>query len=89
MATVGTFEIIAGTAVLVAVIATIAMMIAGSVRIAYRACVEEERQKARREMMRRAERIGRMRAREIVRHAEFRVEIVPVNESDIRWGGMK
>ena len=63
----------------------ILIMIAGSIRIAANARIEEERRKARAELIRRANRIAEVRAREIVRHAQFSVRIVPVNESDIKW----
>lgn len=63
----------------------ILIMIAGSIRVAANARIEEERRKARAELIRRANRIAEVRAREIVRHAQFSVRIVPVNESDIKW----
>lgn len=63
----------------------IILMIAASIRVAANARIEEERRKMKAELIRRANQIAEVRAREIVRHAQFSVRIVPINESDIKW----
>ena len=63
----------------------ILIMIAGSIRIAANARIEEERLRMQAELIRRANAVGEQRAREIVRNSRFTVRIVPVNESDIKW----
>lgn len=64
----------------------ILIMIAGSIRVAANARIEEERLRMQAELIRRANAVGEQRAREIVRNSRFSVRIVPVNESDIQWG---
>lgn len=63
----------------------ILIMIAGSIRVAANARIEEERLRMQAELIRRANAVGEQRAREIVRNSRFTVRIVPVNESDIKW----
>lgn len=79
-------DLILGAAVCLIAWGAILLMIAGGFRIAANARIEEERRRARAELIRRANRIAEARAREIVRHAQFSVRIVTVNESDISWG---
>ena len=79
-------DLILGGIVCVIAWGAIILMIAASIRVAANARIEEERRKARAELIRRANQIAEVRAREIVRHAVFTVKIVPVNESDIQWG---
>lgn len=80
-------DLILGIIVCVIAWGAIILMIAASIRVAANARIEEERRKARAELIRRANQIAEVRAREIVRHAQFSVRIVTVNESDIKWGG--
>ena len=79
-------DLILGAAVCGLAWGAILLMIAASIRVAANARIEEERLRMKAELIRRANRIAEVRAREIVRHAVFTVKIVPVNESDIQWG---
>ena len=78
-------DLILGGIVCVLAWGAIILMIAGGFRLAANARIEEERRRMKAELIRRANRIAEVRAREIVRHAQFSVRIVAVNESDIKW----
>ena len=73
---------VGGALVVGAAWAAILLMIASGFRIAANARIEDERLKARQEMLRRADRLGMARAKEILRHAVFswRVELVDETE---------
>jgi hypothetical protein len=82
-------EYTAGILILAGAFAVILILIAGGFKIAADARIEQERQRCRREILIRSERLAAIKAREIVRHTEFSVRVVPVNESDIDWGNRR
>lgn len=78
-------DLILGGIVLALAWGAILFMIASALRQAANDRIEEERLKMKAELIRRANRIGEVRAREILKQSRFTVRIVPVNESDIKW----
>lgn len=75
-------EYMIGIIILAGAFAAILILIAGGFKVAADARIEEERQRCRREILIRSERLAIIKAREIVRRTNFTVEIAVVDETE-------